>query len=784
MPHPTEPTALTPPPTGNGPNSQALSEQAQAQMAATGWYQAVLMAAAHYQCNVSPEHIRLAAQWQGQASIDVRARDMARQAGLSLQMVQPKLDGLTPWRLPVIVELAGGQVALITHLHDDQLTLAMCGDGGSETVHQLADLQPHMVRLAVVRPLQNIRDARVDAYVAPVEKSWLRDLVLVDWRPYAHIMVASLITNLMALGGVIFSMQVYDRVVPAQSMPTLYVLFGGVMLSLVFAYVMRDARMRITDILGKRADLRISDRVFGHALRVKNSARPNSTGTFISQIRELESVRDMLTSVTIAAAADLPFFLLFCVVFWYISGWLVLVPVLAFVLLMLPSLLAQRRLGELAQLGMREGALRNAMLVEAVQGIEDIKILQAEHRFQNQWNHYNAVNANSSMASRQLLNRLNNWMQSVQGAAFAMVIFFGVPAAIAGDLSTGALVASSILISRMLAPLSSITMILNRWQQAKVAAQSLDQLMNLPIDSPAESRLVHRPMLRGDYVLKDASFGYDPQHAALSISSLTIKAGEKIALLGRNGAGKSTLLQALSGLLEPQSGSIMLDGVELGHIDPVDVRRDVVMLTQNARLFHGSLRENLTFGMPMASDEQLIRALQISGALAFVQSLPAGLNHEIREGGLGLSGGQRQALLLARLLLREPHIALLDEPTTAMDDASERDLIAHLRQWPAHQSLIVATHRLAVLDLVDRIIVLDGGKIHLDGPKEQVLAALKGEKGQRGTAVPATAATAATAAPTSTDAVAPAAPGGEAMPMRVAKIVLPEAMRKAMRSPQ
>ena len=378
-----------------------------------GWRDAVLVCAAYFQINVSPEHVRLASQWDESASLEDRAREMARQAGLSLQMVQPRLADLTQWRLPVVLQLDGGQIAVVTAVRDGNLTLSMIGEGGEAATHDVDQLQPHVQTMALLRPLRSARDTRVDDYLAPVEDDWLRKLVLVDWRPYAHILVASLVTNLMALAGMLFSMQVYDRVVPAQSMPTLYVLSGGVLLALIFAWVMRDSRMRITDLLGKRADLRISDRVFGHALRVKNSARPRSTGTFISQIRELEPVRDMLTSTTIAAAADLPFFLLFCVIFWFIAGWLVLVPLAAFVLLIIPSLLAQNRLRELAHVGMRESSLRNAMLVEAVQGIEDIKVLQAEQRFQHQWNHYNAINADSGLQLRDLLNRLNNWMQTV-----------------------------------------------------------------------------------------------------------------------------------------------------------------------------------------------------------------------------------------------------------------------------------------------------------------------------------------------------------------------------------
>ncbi len=292
-----------------------------------------------------------------------------------------------------------------------------------------------------------------------------------------------------------------------------------------------------------------------------------------------------------------------------------------------------------------------------------------------------------------------------------------------GEMTTGALVACSILSSRMLAPIAQITGVLGRLQQAKVAKQSLDELMQRPIDQADRSHLVHKAVLNGDYELKNVLFQYgeeDPK-PSLAIRHLKIRAGEKIAILGRNGAGKSTLLQLLSGMQVPTQGAVHLDGLDLSLIDPSDVRRDMGLLNQNAHLFYGTIRENLTLGAPLATDEEILRALVVTGALPFVQEKKEGLDHLILEGGVGFSGGQKQALLLARLLIRQPNILLLDEPTAAIDDVAEKQLIDHLKGWLAHRTLVVATHRRAVLELVDRIIVVNEGKIVMDGPRDQVL---------------------------------------------------------------
>src|SRR5690606_18588325 len=317
--------------------------------------------------------------------------------------------------------------------------------------------------MVILRPARAVPDARVDDYIKPYRPHWFRSIVLDDLRPYGNVMLASLVANVLALAGILFTRQVYDRVIPAESLPTLYVLFSGVLLALVFEFLLRGMRIRITDLLGKRADLRVSDRVFGHALRIRNEEKPRSTGAFIAQLRELEQVREMMTSTTVTACADIPFFFLFCFILWHIAGPLVFVPMGAVLLLVVPGVLVQSKLKALAGEAMRESALRNAMLVETIQGLEDVNALQAEQRFQQQWNHYNAVTSDVNLKLRGIAANLSVWTSSVQSAVFSSVVLFGAPMVMEGELSVGALVAASILASRMMAPMSQVTSVMTRW---------------------------------------------------------------------------------------------------------------------------------------------------------------------------------------------------------------------------------------------------------------------------------------------------------------------------------
>lgn len=689
------------------------------------YLQAILLIAKHYRIETSEERIRLQMDWAGASAADEVVKTIARQIGLSVRKSKFSKEMLNPWRLPVIVVFKGGQVGVVDQADvDHNVSIQMSGDQGLAQSFVASDLQHEIESVYILRPEKSVADARIDEYIKPYESSWFWSIVLRDWKRYIDIMFASLIANILALATIIFSMQVYDRVVPSQSIPTLWVLAGGVLIAAIFEFVLRVARIYLSDIIGKRADLRISDRVFGHTLRIKNSERSKSTGTFISQIRELEGVRELVTSTTISAIADLPFFFLFLVIFWIIGGNLFWVMVLVVPLMIIPAILAQRPLAKLAREGMRESSIRNAILVESVQGIEDIKLLRAESRFQNQWNHMNEMSADISMKQRKIVGVMTAWTQKVQGLTYALVVLVGCFAVISGEMTTGALVACSILSSRMLAPIAQITGVLGRLQQAKVAKSSLDELMKKPVDQPDRAHLIHRSVLLGDYQLNGTLFKYNQDDAKpnLAIAQLAIRAGEKIAILGRNGAGKSTLLQLLSGMQMPQQGNIYLDGLDLSLIDPADIRRDTGLLNQSAHLFYGTIRENLTLGAPLASDDDLIQALKMTGAWSFVQDKKEGLDHLVLEGGLGFSGGQRQALLLSRLLIRQPNIVLLDEPTASIDDVAEKQFIDHLMNWMGHRTLIVATHRRAVLALVDRIIVMNEGKIVMDGPRDQILS--------------------------------------------------------------
>ncbi|AIJ09782.1 MULTISPECIES: type I secretion system permease/ATPase [Edwardsiella] len=687
------------------------------------WADAISQIALFYRITHSRGVLYSITQWQSGLPLMSALTNLARQAGLSARLLDQLDLDVSLWRLPLVVELSDQRIAVITRFDGDDSVTLNFSDDSQQNVVSYHELLSEVRSVVSFRPLAKGKDSRVDAYVTAFKPDWLKRLLAHDWRTYGYVVLSSLIINILALSGILFSMQVYDRVIPAQSLPTLYVLYAGVILAVSFSFLLGLSRGHISDILGKRADLRVSERVFGHTLRLRESATPRSTGSFIAQLRELEQIREMVTSTTVTAVVDIPFFIFFIFVLFLISPQLAWVAPLAALFMIMPGFFLQRKMGELAKNSIHESVLRNAVLVESVQGLDDIKQLQAEERFLQQWNGYVRIISESNIRLRRLTQGLTTWGGAIQSLVYATVIFVGAPMVIDGDLTTGAIVAVSLLSSRMITPMTKLCGILARWQQLKAAKAGLDSILQLPIEIDNEQQCVHCPVLYGHYQFNHAVMQYtihDPL-AQLKINKLEIRPGERIALLGPNGAGKSALLRALSGGMTLVSGEVRLDNISLPHIDVYDVRRNVGFLTQNARLFHGTLRENLMLGAPHVNDEKLFEILEIVGAASFVRRLPLGIEHMVMEGGGGLSGGQRQSLLLARTLLRDPNIILLDEPSALLDENTEREFIKHFNKWLAGRTLIVTTHRRAILELVDRVIVLRDGMIALDERKDKII---------------------------------------------------------------
>ncbi|MDU5455251.1 type I secretion system permease/ATPase [Pseudescherichia vulneris] len=689
------------------------------------WINVMVRAAGRFGLPADAPAVRQQMRWFESLPLNARLERLSGLMGLQVRVVELEKMRWNAQNLPVIVQLESGELMLLESIDGDGLVAYWLSEGGDlvreealETL--LTRVKPEVVMLGIAA---RGRDSRIDDFTRPWEEHWF-------WRHFRHakrklseIALASVLGNVLALAGILFSMQVYDRVIPAQSIPTLWVLFIGVLFAALLEFMIRLARTHVSDIMGKHIDLNVSSLFFARAMAIKNDSRPKSTGSFISQLREIDQVRELLTSTTVGAAMDIPFVLLFLGIMALVGGPLVIIPLIAIPLIVIPGILVQWPMAKLAKEGMRESAIRNAVLVESIEGVEDIKALQAEPYFQRQWEHTHAVGANIGMKQRVWGARLSGWASTVQQITYAGMLVFGCYLVMEGNITTGTLVACSLLSSRTIAPLMQLTMVFSRWQHAKMAMNGLDDLLKKPLDKSADQKMAHCPVLAGHYQVQKVQYSYDPEKGdqAAQIDGLEIKPGERVAILGKTGAGKSTLLKLLSGQAQASKGKVIIDGVDMAHIDPMDVRRQVGYLSQDSRLFFGTLRQNLMLGHPHATEAELIQALRISGAIGMVQQDAASLDRLINEGGRGLSGGQRQMVLLSRLIVRNPQIVLLDEPTASMDEQLEAWVIRQLQQWLTGRTLVLVTHRPALLNLVDRIVVMENGKVIADGPRDTLL---------------------------------------------------------------
>ncbi|MCU0757748.1 MAG: type I secretion system permease/ATPase [Steroidobacteraceae bacterium] len=542
---------------------------------------------------------------------------------------------------------------------------------------------------------------------------------------YGEAAFAAVLANVLTLAGTFFVMNVYDRVIANQAYVTLWTLAVGVTVAIGFEFAARSLRGWLIDSAGKKADLVIGARLFQHALATRLEHQPASPGAFASHLREFESVRDFASSLTLVTLTDLPFLALFLAVIVAIAGPLAWVPIALIPLVALVTGLAQIPLARYVGENLREASLRQGLLVESLAVAETLKALRAEGLMQGRYEHASAATAATAMKSRLLTQVVLNFCAAMQSLTTVVMVVWGAYLIGEGRLTIGALIGAVMLASRSLAPVGSLAGLAVRWQQARSALRTLDALMARPADRDPARDYLAKPVAEGALQVRGLAFGYAPDRPpAIRGLDWAVARGERVAILGRIGSGKSTLLKLLCGLYQPRGGQVLLDGIDLQQVDPADARRHLAYVGQEAQLLHGTLRENLKAGAPQAGDARMIEVARATGVDALAAQHPRGYDMPIGEKGAGLSGGQRQLIALTRALLAEPAVLLLDEPTSAMDNATEQQLMQAIVHFTAGRSLVLVTHKLQLLAFVERVMVMDGGRCVADGPKQAVMQAL------------------------------------------------------------
>ncbi|MCA1999585.1 MAG: type I secretion system permease/ATPase [Hyphomicrobiales bacterium] len=559
---------------------------------------------------------------------------------------------------------------------------------------------------------------------------WFWDTLAAFRANYLHVAIAAFLINVLALAFPLFVMNVYDRVLPNGAIASLVALSIGVIIAFVFDFVLRMVRSRVIDLTSKQIDVTLSARLFAQILGLRLAVRPRSAGVLANQIREFESVREFFTSGTVISATDLAFAVLFIAVMFLIVGPLAVIPLLLLPVVLGIGFLIQRPLDRAVRDVQAEAAARHGILVEAIGGLEMIRALGAENRVQTHWERSVAASARATEAVHHLSTLSLTLTATAQNIASLLVIVWGVFLVLDNQITMGALVAANMLVGRILAPVGNLAAVLTRGVRTLHALRAIDALMALPVERPPGRVFVARQVREGALAFENVRFRYpDAETDALKGVSFAIRPGERVGIVGRIGSGKTTVGKLASGFYEPVEGRILVDGVDLRQYDPADLRAGLGFVMQDCELLHGTLRENITIGRPDARDEEVIAAARLAGVESFARQSPLGYELPIAEGGRSVSGGQRQAIALARALIRKPRILFLDEPTSALDLRSEAEFCERIALMQAGTTLIVSTHRVSLLRIVDRILVFDAGRVVADGPRDEVLNALNARGG-------------------------------------------------------
>ncbi len=662
----------------------------------------------------------------GQRMTEALLPRAAARAGLQARILRRPLASISPLNLPVLLLLKTGQTAVLSRL-DDQgraLILPSESDGGECWVERSALESDYSGRALFALPRHELDELR-DPLI-PRVTSWFRDTLKLSRWLYVDAMLASLLINLLSLTVPLFVMQTYDRVVPNQALSTLWVLAIGLAIATLFDLLLRLLRFRLLDIAGKKTDMVLSATLFERITGMAMKARPASVGGFAQSIHDFQGLRDFLTAVTLTSLIDLPFAALMIMVIALLGGPLMYIPLLAFPLAALFALIIQQRLSGTVQRMLQLGSQRQALLIETLGGLETIKSCGAESERQHDWEATHGAMARLDASARSLSALALNGTLCMQQLAGMSMIIAGVYLIIDGQLSTGGLVACYMLNARVMGPLGQIASLFTRYQQAQLTMKSTDMLMNLPQEREADRHALDKVQLRGGIEVRQMSFTYAEQDMpALRDISLRIAPRERVGIIGRSGSGKSTLARLLMGFYDASQGQILYDDLDRRQIEVNDLRHQIGYVAHDLPLMSGTLRSNLMLGAQHVTDERLLEIATLTGVADLARAHPRGFDRPVGERGQLLSGGQRQAVLLARALLLDPPILLLDEPTSSMDNSSEEILRNRLQQYCHGKTLILITHRTSMLSLVNRLVVLDGGRIVADGPKDSVIEALR-----------------------------------------------------------
>ncbi|HSW25675.1 MAG TPA: type I secretion system permease/ATPase, partial [Burkholderiaceae bacterium] len=633
----------------------------------------------------------------GRLTLELAERAAAR-AGMSARLQRLALDDIDPAALPAVLILADNKACVLQRLRDDDARVLLPETAQGSITLSRNDLAGRYSGVVLfVRPHFRF-DQRTPLQRPTRRGHWFWSALLAQRFVYRDVMLAALLVNLFALAFPLFSMNVYDRVVPNNAVETLWALAIGVTLVLLADFGLRRLRSRFVDEASARIDVELSARLMERVLGMRLENKPESVGSFASNLRGFEQVRDFIASGTVTALIDLPFAALFVFVTLWISPWLAIPPVVVFGVIVITGYIAQHRLHELAETTYRASAQRNATLVESLTGIETIKTQGAEGVIQARWERVNTFLARINVRMRGLSSSAMYASNTLTQFATVAVILIGVYLIGERQLTMGGLIAASMLAGRALAPAGQIVGLLMQYQGALTALESLDRVMAKPVERPSPEEggqpFVQRRDFKGEIELRNVHFHYPGRDdMALDGASFRIAPGERVALIGRVGSGKSTIQRLMMGLYEPTEGAVLLDGIDLRQLDPADVRRSVGCVSQDVLLFYGSMRENITLGLPYADDSAVLAAADTAGLTDFVNRHPRGFDMPVGERGESLSGGQRQCVGLARALLHNAPVLLLDEPTSAMDFSTEAQITQRITAWAQLKTVVLVTHR-------------------------------------------------------------------------------------------